>query len=137
MLAYMPPEALDNRHRYGPSLDIFSFGHPGSQGRLRQESPRNCEMLGWQSSFQILAFFSSFRKACHLGKSSRHLAASVYFLGVVIMIFITGLTLKLRVKRYIECCRPFTTHNSRHAQHAMVLVHVLVHVPIVCILYSV
>ena len=63
MLAYMPPEALDNRHRYGPSLDIFSFGHPGSQGRLRQESPRNCEMLGWQSSFQILAFFSSFRKA--------------------------------------------------------------------------
>ena len=24
---YMPPEALDNTHRYGPSLDIFSFGH--------------------------------------------------------------------------------------------------------------
>ena len=24
---YMPPEALDDRHRYGPSLDIFSFGH--------------------------------------------------------------------------------------------------------------
>ena len=26
-LAYMPPEALDDRHCYGPSLDIFSFGH--------------------------------------------------------------------------------------------------------------
>ena len=26
-LVYMPPEALDNRHRYGASLDIFSFGH--------------------------------------------------------------------------------------------------------------
>ena len=24
---YMPPEALDDRHRYGPALDIFSFGH--------------------------------------------------------------------------------------------------------------
>ncbi len=24
---YMPPEALDANHRYGPSLDIFSFGH--------------------------------------------------------------------------------------------------------------
>ena len=26
-LVYMPPEALDDRNRYGPSLDIFSFGH--------------------------------------------------------------------------------------------------------------
>ena len=26
-LVYMPPEAQDDRHRYGPSLDIFSFGH--------------------------------------------------------------------------------------------------------------
>ena len=26
-LVYMPPEALDDRHSYGPSLDIFSFGH--------------------------------------------------------------------------------------------------------------
>ncbi len=26
-LVYMPPEALDDRHCYGPSLDIFSFGH--------------------------------------------------------------------------------------------------------------
>ena len=26
-LVYMPPEALDETHRYGPSLDIFSFGH--------------------------------------------------------------------------------------------------------------
>ena len=26
-LGYMPPEALDVRHRYGPALDIFSFGH--------------------------------------------------------------------------------------------------------------
>ena len=26
-LVYMPPEALDDVHRYGPSLDIFSFGH--------------------------------------------------------------------------------------------------------------
>ena len=26
-LLYMPPEALDDAHRYGPSLDIFSFGH--------------------------------------------------------------------------------------------------------------
>ena len=24
---YMPPEALDDRSHYGPSLDIFSFGH--------------------------------------------------------------------------------------------------------------
>ena len=24
---YMPPEAMDETHRYGPSLDIFSFGH--------------------------------------------------------------------------------------------------------------
>jgi serine/threonine protein kinase len=24
---YMPPEALDDTHCYGPSLDIFSFGH--------------------------------------------------------------------------------------------------------------
>ncbi len=28
-LVYMPPEALDDHHRYGPSLDIFSFGHLG------------------------------------------------------------------------------------------------------------
>ena len=26
-LVYMPPEAQDSKHRYGPSLDIFSFGH--------------------------------------------------------------------------------------------------------------
>ena len=26
-LVYMPPEALDDKHHYGPSLDIFSFGH--------------------------------------------------------------------------------------------------------------
>ena len=26
-LVYMSPEALDDRHQYGPSLDIFSFGH--------------------------------------------------------------------------------------------------------------
>lgn len=26
-LVYMPPEALSDTHRYGPSLDIFSFGH--------------------------------------------------------------------------------------------------------------
>ena len=26
-LVYMPPEALDDRSRYGPSLDIFSFRH--------------------------------------------------------------------------------------------------------------
>ena len=26
-LVYMPPEALDDRHQYGPSLDVFSFGH--------------------------------------------------------------------------------------------------------------
>ena len=26
-LVYMPPEARDDSHRYGPSLDIFSFGH--------------------------------------------------------------------------------------------------------------
>jgi serine/threonine protein kinase len=26
-LVYMPPEALDDRHHYGPALDIFSFGH--------------------------------------------------------------------------------------------------------------
>ncbi len=24
---YMPPEALSENHRYGPSLDVFSFGH--------------------------------------------------------------------------------------------------------------
>ena len=24
---YMPPEALDNKHSYGPPLDVFSFGH--------------------------------------------------------------------------------------------------------------
>ncbi len=24
---YMPPEALGESHRYGPSLDVFSFGH--------------------------------------------------------------------------------------------------------------
>ena len=28
-LVYMPPEALANVARYGPSLDIFSFGHLG------------------------------------------------------------------------------------------------------------
>ena len=26
-LVYMPPEALDDTHRYGPSLDVFSYGH--------------------------------------------------------------------------------------------------------------
>ena len=26
-MAYMPPEAFDERSRYGPRLDIFSFGH--------------------------------------------------------------------------------------------------------------
>ncbi len=24
---YMPPEAFNESHRYGPSLDVFSFGH--------------------------------------------------------------------------------------------------------------
>ena len=28
-LSYMPPEALDDSTRYGPSLDMFSFGHLG------------------------------------------------------------------------------------------------------------
>ena len=26
-LVYMPPEAQDDTHRYGPPLDVFSFGH--------------------------------------------------------------------------------------------------------------
>ena len=26
-LVYMPPEAFDNLSKYGPRLDIFSFGH--------------------------------------------------------------------------------------------------------------
>ena len=26
-VVYMPPEALDEKHCYGPSLDVFSFGH--------------------------------------------------------------------------------------------------------------
>ena len=26
-LVYMPPEALDDTHCYGPSLDVFSYGH--------------------------------------------------------------------------------------------------------------
>ena len=26
-MAYMPPEAFDERSQYGPRLDIFSFGH--------------------------------------------------------------------------------------------------------------
>ncbi len=26
-LVYMPPEAMDDNHCYGPSLDVFSFGH--------------------------------------------------------------------------------------------------------------
>ena len=26
-IVYMPPEALSESHRYGPSLDVFSFGH--------------------------------------------------------------------------------------------------------------
>ena len=26
-LVYMPPEAFDNSSKYGPRLDIFSFGH--------------------------------------------------------------------------------------------------------------
>ena len=26
-LVYMPPEALNDSHEYGPSLDVFSFGH--------------------------------------------------------------------------------------------------------------
>jgi serine/threonine protein kinase len=26
-LVYMPPEVQDDRHRYGPAMDIFSFGH--------------------------------------------------------------------------------------------------------------
>ena len=26
-MVYMPPEALDETAQYGPSLDIFSFGH--------------------------------------------------------------------------------------------------------------
>ncbi len=26
-LVYMPPECLNESHRYGPSLDVFSFGH--------------------------------------------------------------------------------------------------------------
>ncbi len=26
-LVYMPPEALSDSNKYGPSLDVFSFGH--------------------------------------------------------------------------------------------------------------
>ena len=26
-LVYMPPEALEDTHHYGPSLDVFSYGH--------------------------------------------------------------------------------------------------------------
>ena len=27
MMLYMPPEALETSAHYGPSLDVFSFGH--------------------------------------------------------------------------------------------------------------
>ena len=40
-LVYMPPEALDDTHRYGPSLDVFSYGHL-ALFTLTQVRHKNC-----------------------------------------------------------------------------------------------
>ena len=51
-LVYMPPEALTTAARYGPSLDIFSFGHLGLFVGL-QVSPTtlNCVEVGMPWNF--------------------------------------------------------------------------------------
>ena len=40
-LVYMPPEALDDTHRYGSSLDVFSYGHL-ALFTLTQVRHKNC-----------------------------------------------------------------------------------------------
>ena len=60
-LVYMPPEARDDTHRYGPSLDIFSFGHLAlytiTQVRLYQLRPPQSD---WPIQTVIVSFISSF-----------------------------------------------------------------------------
>ena len=48
-LVYMPPEALNETHRYGPSLDIFSFGHL-TLYTMTQVSD-NLLMIGYEDNF--------------------------------------------------------------------------------------
>ena len=52
---YMPPEAVSEDHRYGPSLDIFSFGHLALYTLIQVR-----EMCKYVFSNQFVKFFSNF-----------------------------------------------------------------------------
>ena len=42
---YMPPEALNESHRYGPSLDVFSFGHLSLYTLTQVSRKTGCRVL--------------------------------------------------------------------------------------------
>ena len=44
---YMPPESFDHHSRYGPRLDIFSFGHLTlfTLTQVRREGDNNCRVV--------------------------------------------------------------------------------------------
>ncbi len=42
---YMPPEAFDNRSRYGPRLDLFSFGHLALYTLIQVHTASVCNRL--------------------------------------------------------------------------------------------
>ena len=61
-LVYMPPEALDNRHRYGASLDIFSFGHLALFTITQVRSGQNTIQCSYCSNYRrdsLVIFFPS------------------------------------------------------------------------------
>ena len=58
-LAYMPPEAMDERHSYGPSLDIFSFGLSWPVPALRSYSSLEGRATTALLNYQVLQQTSS------------------------------------------------------------------------------
>jgi serine/threonine protein kinase len=50
-LVYMPPEALTAAARYGPSMDIFSFGHLGIFVGLQVGLPLTAEGEKWPGTY--------------------------------------------------------------------------------------
>ena len=61
--AYMPPESFDEGSRYGPRLDIFSFGHLAlftlTQVR-REQAMYNCSYVNRDASFLKSKTFTSY-----------------------------------------------------------------------------
>jgi serine/threonine protein kinase len=55
-MLYMPPEALEASSRYGPSLDVFSFGHLALFVGLQVDLPVYYRAIG-SATFLVRLFF--------------------------------------------------------------------------------